>query len=233
MSQKHCLVIGVGAGTGAAVCRRFSAADYRVSMIARSNERLAGFTAEIANTTPYATDIVNIEHYRETLTTIASEQGIPDVVIYNATLATFGALADLDYRKLERNFRANCTGLMVTAQTLSPAMVERGGGSIVVTGNTAALRGKPDFIGWSSTKAAQRNMAECLARELGPRGVHVAYVVIDALIDMPFARNRRPQLPDDFFAKPDDLADEIYHVAHQPRSAQSFLVELRPFGEAW
>ena len=91
----------------------------------------------------------------------------------------------------------------------------------------------PSFVGWAPTKAAQRILSECLARELGPQGVHVAYVVIDAVIDMPFARQTRPDAPDDFFAKPDDLADEIYHVAHQPRSARSFLVELRPFGEKW
>ena len=76
-------------------------------------------------------------------------------------------------------------------------------------------------------------MAESLARELGPKGIHVAYVIIDAVIDMPFARRRWTDRPEDFFAKPDDLAAEIYHVAHQPRSAQSFLVELRPFGEVW
>ncbi len=112
-------------------------------------------------------------------------------------------------------------------------MISNGGGSIVVTGNTAAMRGKPNFIGWSPSKAGQRILAEALARQLGPDGVHVAYVVIDAVIDMPFARQRWKDQPKDFFAQPDDLAAEIYHVAHQPRTARSFLVELRPFGENW
>ena len=112
-------------------------------------------------------------------------------------------------------------------------MIAAGGGALIVTGNTGSLRGKPDYIGWSPTKAAQRILAESLARQFGPDGLHVAYVIIDAIIDMPFARRRRPQLPDEVFAKPADLADEIYHIAHQPRSAQSFLVELRPFGESW
>ena len=76
-------------------------------------------------------------------------------------------------------------------------------------------------------------MAEALARDLGPKGVHVGYVIIDAVIDMPFARKRWPDNPDDFYAKPADLAAEIYHLAHQPRSARTFLVELRPFGENW
>jgi len=86
---------------------------------------------------------------------------------------------------------------------------------------------------WQCESGTIAFLSECPARELGPKGVHVAYVVIDAVIDMPFARRTRPEMPDDFFAKPDDIADEIYHVAHQPRSARSFLVELRPYGETW
>ena len=116
---------------------------------------------------------------------------------------------------------------------LEGARLRESDGALIVTGNTGSLRGKPDFIGFSPTKASQRILAESLARELGPQGVHVAYVVIDAVIDMPFARRRRPPKPDEFFAKPDDLANEIFHIAHQPRSARSFLVELRPFGEPW
>ena len=106
--------------------------------------------------------------------------------------------------------------------------------SIIITGNTSALRGKPDFIYFAPTKAAQRVMAESLARELGPKGVHVAYILIDAAIDTPrtrpiFAADK----DDDFFCKPKDIANEIFHVAHQPRSAWSFNVELRPDNEKW
>lgn len=231
--QKHCVVIGVGPGTGAACVRRYVAAGYTVSMIARGKERLAEFKAEIPNTEVFPTDITDLDHFRSTLERILAERGPAHSVLYNATQATFGTLYEIDPAKLERNFRTNATGLLVAAQVLTPPMVEVGHGSLVVTGNTAAWRGTPRYIGWASTKAGQRIMAESLARELGPMGIHVAYVVIDAVIDMPFARRRWPDKPDDFYAKPDDLADEIFRVAHQPRSAQSFLVELRPFGEVW
>ena len=233
VDPKHCLIIGVGAGTGAACARRFVRAGYRVSMIARSDERLAGFARDIPGSIPYRADIAEVDEFRAVLARIAAEQGAPARVVYNATQASFAPLAEVDVAKFERNFRVNASGLLVTAQVLSPAMVAYGDGAIVVTGNTASLRGKPSYVGWASTKAAQRILAESLARELGPQGVHVAYVVIDAVIDMPFARRRWPDRPDDFYANPDDLADEIYHVAHQPRSARSFLVELRPFGEVW
>lgn len=229
----HCLVVGVGKGTGLACVRKFVAEGYRVSMIARHRGRLNSFAEEIPNTTPFPTDIVDLDAYCATLREIATQQGLPDVVIYNASLATSATYETLDPADLERNFRANTSGLLATAQAFGPAMSKRGQGAIIVTGNTGSLRGKPNYIGFSPTKASQRILAECLARELGPQGVHVAYVVIDAVIDMPFARKRREPKPDDYFAKPDDLASEIYHVAHQPKSTQSFYVELRPFGENW
>jgi short-subunit dehydrogenase len=112
-------------------------------------------------------------------------------------------------------------------------MLKRGTGAIIVTGNTSALRGKPKFAGFASTKAAQRILAESIARELGPQGVHVAYVVIDAVIESERSRKRQPEKPDEFFIRPDDIAEEVWHVAHQARSSWSFNVEVRPFGEAW
>jgi NAD(P)-dependent dehydrogenase (short-subunit alcohol dehydrogenase family) len=112
-------------------------------------------------------------------------------------------------------------------------MLAAGRGAIVVTGNTSALRGKPAFAGFAPSKAAQRILAQSMARTLGPRGVHVAYVVIDAVIDVPWTRARFGGKPDDFFARPAAIAESVWQVAHQDRSAWSFDVELRPFGEEW
>ncbi len=103
----------------------------------------------------------------------------------------------------------------------------------MVTGNTSAWRGKPHYSGFAPTKAAQRILAEAIARELGPQGIHVAYIVIDAIIDLRWTRRRHPELPDDRFAKPEAIAETIYQTAHQDPSAWSFNVELRPFGEVW
>jgi NAD(P)-dependent dehydrogenase (short-subunit alcohol dehydrogenase family) len=231
--MKHCLVIGVGPGTGLAVVRKFVAEGYHVSMIARHAGRLESWEGEIAGTSGYAADIGDTDGYCATLRQITEEHGTPDIVIFNATLASRGTYQEIDLKDFERNFRVNTAGLLATAQTLGPAMEERGSGAIICTGNTGAMRGKPGFIGWTPTKAAQRMVAEALARDMGPKGIHVGYVVIDAVIDMPFARKRWPDYPDDFYAKPEDLASEIYNFAHQPKSAWSFLIELRPFGENW
>ena len=104
---------------------------------------------------------------------------------------------------------------------------------MIATGNTSALRGRAGFAGFAPTKAAQRILAEAMARDLGPKGVHVAYIVIDAAIDVPWARERFKDKPDEFFIKPAAIADEAWHVAHQDRSAWSFNVEVRPYGENW
>jgi short-subunit dehydrogenase len=124
-------------------------------------------------------------------------------------------------------------GLLYLARRFAPAMINAGKGAIMVTGNTSALRGRAGFAGFAPTKAAQRILAEAIARDLGPKGVHVAYLVIDAVIDVPWARERYKDKPDDFFIQPVAIAEEIWHVAHQDRCAWSFNVELRPFGETW
>jgi NADP-dependent 3-hydroxy acid dehydrogenase YdfG len=123
--------------------------------------------------------------------------------------------------------------LLYLARRLAPAMIAAGSGAIIVTGNTSAHRGRPNFAGFAPTKAAQRILAEAIAREIGPKGVHVAYVTIDAVIDLAWTRERWPDAPDDFFIKPAAIAEEVWHVAHQDRCAWSFNVELRPFRETW
>ena len=122
---------------------------------------------------------------------------------------------------LEPNFRVNVMGLLHLARRLAPAMIDAGAGAIVATGNTSALRGKADFAGFAPTKAAQRILAESMARHLGPQGVHVAYVVIDAVIDLPWTRQMMHarlghEAADDFFIRPQAIADEIWHVVQQP-----------------
>src|SRR6185369_17291493 len=131
------------------------------------------------------------------------------------------------------NFQVNTMGLLYLGRRFAPAMIEAGRGAIVVTGNTSALRGRPAFAGFAPTKAAQRILAEAMARELGPQGVHVSYLVIDAVIDLEWTRERFKGKPDEFFIKPSAIAAEIWHIVHQERSAWSFNVELRPFGEIW
>ena len=156
------------------------------------------------------------------------------MVVHNAVQATRGPILEQNPADLESNFRVNATALFVLARATIPAMLDAGKGAIMVTGNTSATRGKAQWGFFASSKAAQRILSESLAREFGPQGIHVAYFIIDAMIDTPRTRPMlAPDKPDEFFTKPSAIAEEIYRVAHQDRSAWSFQVEMRPFGEHW
>ena len=124
--RPHCVLVGIGPGTGAACARHFSQAGYTVSIISRSNERLAKFAADIPHTVPYRADLADSDNYRATLERIVNEQGVPRVVIHNATQATFGRYEDIAIEKFERNFRVNTAGLLITAQVFGPKMVAAG-----------------------------------------------------------------------------------------------------------
>lgn len=233
MTAPLALVTGVGPGTGAAIVRRLAAGGYRVAMLARSAERLAELEAELPSARAWPCDVADEAALASTLDAVEAAMGSPEVVVHNAVGGAFGTFADIEPAVLQANFQVNVMALLHLARRLAPAMVERGRGTIVVTGNTSALRGRANFAGFAPTKAAQRILAESLARDLGPKGVHVAYVVIDAVIDVPWTRARMPDKPDDFFIKPAAIADEVFHLIGQDRSAWSFNVEVRPFAEAW
>ncbi len=227
-----CLVTGVGPGTGSAIVRRF-AGDYEVAMLARNAERLDDVVASTPHSHAFPCDVTDPVALEATAAAVRAQLGSPEVLVHNAVGGAFGEFMDIDAAVLEANFAVNAVALLRLAQIVAPEMVARGRGAIVCTGNTAAYRGKPTFAGFAPTKAAQRILAESLARSLGPKGVHVAYVAIDAVIDLEWTRRRSPERPDDFYCKPDDIAGEVWHLAHQPKSAWSFDVTIRPFGEKW
>jgi NAD(P)-dependent dehydrogenase (short-subunit alcohol dehydrogenase family) len=235
MNQTHpvAVVTGVGPGSGAAIARRFAQGGYAVAMLARDRERLSKLEQEIPNAHAYPCDVTDEAQLDTTLEAIRAKLGTPTVLIHNAVGGAFGSFLEIDPQVLNRNFQVNTMALLYLARRLAPAMVEAGAGAIIATGNTSAFRGKANFAGFAPTKAAQRILAEAIARELGPKGVHVAYVMIDAVIDLEWTRKRWPEAPDDFFITPAAIAEEVWHVAHQDRSAWSFNVELRPFGETW
>jgi NAD(P)-dependent dehydrogenase (short-subunit alcohol dehydrogenase family) len=227
------LVTGVGPGTGAAIARRFSQGGYALAMLARNGERLGVLEREIGNSHAYRCDVTDEAQLDRAIEAIRTDLGAPSVLIHNAVGGAFGNFMEIEPEVLNRNFQVNTMALLYLARRLAPAMIEAGRGAIVASGNTSALRGKANFAGFAPTKAAQRILAESMARELGPKGIHVAYVLIDAVIDLEWTRKRWPDAADDFFIKPAAIADEVWHVVHQDRSAWSFNVEVRPFRESW
>ncbi len=231
--EKVCLVTGVGPGTGAALARRFARGGYRIAMLARDRERLRALEGEIPGARGWACDVTDDAALRATCDAVATDLGPPSVVIHNAVGGAFGDFQTIDPAVLRHNFEVNTMALLGLARAVAPAMVDAGEGAILCTGNTSAHRGVANFAGFAPSKAAQRILAESIARNLWPRGVHVAYVTIDAVIDLAWTRRMHADKPDDFFITPDAIADECWHVAHQPRAAWTFDVWIRPFGERW
>jgi NADP-dependent 3-hydroxy acid dehydrogenase YdfG len=223
------LVTGVGPGTGAAVARRFAEGGYRVAMLARDVDRLASLQREIPDSIAVPCDVGDAAALQRAV----AQVGDPQVVVHNAVGGAFGTFEQIEAQTLQRNFEINTMALFHLARFTAPAMVKAGRGALIVTGNTSAQRGRAAFAGFAPTKAAQRILAESLARDLGPKGVHVAYLVIDAVIDVPWQRQRLPQAKDEFFISPASIAGEVFHLAHQPKDAWSFLAEVRPFHEPW
>jgi NAD(P)-dependent dehydrogenase (short-subunit alcohol dehydrogenase family) len=231
--QPVCVVAGVGPGTGTALVERFAREGHRVAMLARSNQRLVDLEKRVPGSRGYPVDLTDREAVFGSFSRIRDELGAVDVLIHNAAAGAFNHFMDLKPETLELTFRTNMMSLLHCGQAAAPDMLERGSGHIVVTGNTSAWRGSANFAGFAPTKAGQRILAQSMARHLGPQGVHVAYVVIDAVIDLPWTRKRMPDAPDEFFARPAAIADTVFHLTRQDRSAWTFEVDLRPFGERW
>jgi NAD(P)-dependent dehydrogenase (short-subunit alcohol dehydrogenase family) len=233
MSDKIAVITGVGPGTGASLTRRFAAGGYKVAMLARTAARLADLEKEVLGAKAYPCDVSDPAQVARAADAIERDLGAPSIVIHNAVGGAFGTFLDLKPETLNANFQTNTMGLLYLAQRFVPGMIARGEGALIATGNTSAQRGRAGFAGFAPTKAAQRILAEAIARDAGTKGVHVAYVVIDAVIDVPWARERFKDKPDAFFIKSTAIADEVFHLAHQDKSAWSFNVEIRPYGETW
>ncbi len=233
MSRKVCLITGVGPGTGRSLVERFAAGGYQVAMMARSKERLDDIAKSVPAARSFPCDVTDLPTVSTAIDTIERDLGAVDVLVHNAIGGAFGDFLDIDPGVLERNFQINTMALLHLAQRIAPAMIEKGSGAILATGNTSAYRGRPLFAGFAPSKAAQRILLESIARKAGPLGVHAAYIAVDAVIDVPWTRKTFADKPDDFFASPADIADEVFHVAHQPRSTWSFDVVIRPHRENW
>lgn len=227
-----CLITGVGPGTGTAIARRFDQAGYRLALNARNSDRLTTLADEFVDPIILPTDLAD-RHARNAMISFLAAENAPRVVVNNAVGGTFGTYLEIDPADLARNFTTNVEALLALARSLIPRMVDAGGGAFLATGNTSAYRGKPNFAGFAPTKAAQRILLESIARTVGPQGVHCGYIAIDAVIDLEWTRKMASDKPDDFFCQPADIAEEVFRIAHQPRSAWSFDSMIRPYGEPW
>lgn len=229
---KLAVVIGIGPGNGSSFVKRFAQGGYRVAALSRSEESFETVRA-IDGVSCHRYDATRQEDVDRVFGKIIEDQGLPDAVLYNAGSGKWGPLAETSADDLRQTWEVNTLGLFMVAKKVLPAMRERGSGVFGITGATASTRGKPATTAFAQAKAAQRSLAQSLAREFGPAGVHVFYFIVDGVIDLPRTREWMPDKPDEFFLDPDDIAQSVFNVAHQPRSAWTFEFDLRPFCESW
>ena len=233
MSKPVCAILGVGPGNGLAMAKAFDGAGYALALCARSGDRVREYAGGYEDAKGYACDVTSGEDIARVFGEIAEVQGAVETVIYNAGGGAWGTVDDLAPEDLSANLEINAVGLMRVAQAVLPVYRAQGKGNIIVVSAGAAHRGRPGTLAFAAGKAAQMSVAQSLARQLGAENIHVATIVIDGVIDIPRTRSRMPDKGDKFFLKPAAIADAALMLTRQDRSAWSFEVDVRPFGESW
>jgi NAD(P)-dependent dehydrogenase (short-subunit alcohol dehydrogenase family) len=233
MDRPVCVVVGVGPGNGASIARRFAAGGHAVALLARSPDPGEELARTLNGARFYACDVTSESQVADTFRCISDDLGDPDVLVYNAGSGVWGDVESITPSAFEDAWRVNALGTLLAAKQVIPAMKRRGRGAIILIGATASLRGVPRTAAFAPAKAAQRSLAESMARHLWPVGIHVALVIIDGVVDLERSRAAMPDKPDEFFVKPDDVAATVHWLSGQPRSVWAFEVGARPFGETW
>jgi len=228
------VVMAVGPGTGAALARRF-AKKYAVAINARSADYLHTLGTEIRSGGGQAleipADVGDATQVAAAFARVRAELGDPEILLYNAGSGTWGTITEITPEQYEAAWRVNALGAFLCAKEVAPAMIARGHGAMLFTGATAGVKAGPRSVSFGPAKFAMRGLAQALSRDLGPRGIHVAWINIDGGIDIPRVRERYPQIKQEDLLQPDAIAETYWHLAHQDRSAWSMELELRPFKE--
>ncbi len=233
MTKPVCAVVGVGPGNGAAFARRFSSEGYAVALLARSTKLSEELAATLPDSRAYACDVTDPNAIEQAFSAIRNDLGEVDTLLYNAGSGVFGDIEQVSADDLETAWRINTLGSFLAARQVIPAMKKAKKGNIIFTGATASLRGGANFAAFASAKAAQRNLAQSMARHLGSSGIHVALLIVDGMIDLPRTRQMMPDAPDERFLNPDDIAETVFNISQQKPSAWSFETDVRPYTEKW
>lgn len=235
------LIVGAGDGTGAALADRFAAGGQSVCLVRRNRQKLDGLLERLREKSVvahgYCFSASNESDLVNAVDDIENNVGPIEVAIYNASGYSKSSILDLTTEDFRRGWEESAFGGFVMGREVSKRMLDRKRGTILYTGATASLRGKANYAALASGKTALRTLAQSMARELGPSGIHVAHVIIDGGIDTPLAREHygdaMQEGPPNRFLKPEDIADTYWSLHQQPKSAWTHELELRPWVETW
>jgi NAD(P)-dependent dehydrogenase (short-subunit alcohol dehydrogenase family) len=226
------VVLGVGPGLGGAVARRFVREGFAVAIMARSGETLAPAEAAIhengGTSIAITTDAADPEAMHEAFAKVRRDLGHPEVFVYNAGAFRPAGLLEISPTDFERAWKVNCFGGFLGAREVLPSMIDRGHGTILFTGATGSLRGGARFSMLAVGKFGLRALAQSIAREFGPKGIHVAHVVVDGQIDTPRTRLYAPDRETNSFLSPDAIAETYWQLHAQHPTAWTLELDIRP-----
>jgi NAD(P)-dependent dehydrogenase (short-subunit alcohol dehydrogenase family) len=227
------VIVGVGPGLGLSVGKLCAAAGMKVALSARTADRLDAMKGEVSGdvVNAYPCDATDPAAVAALFDAIDNDLGTPDLVVYNA--GGFGRTSVLDTapEDFERYWKIGCFGGFLVGQQAARRMVDKGAGTIIFTGATAAMRGGANFSNISSPKFALRSLSQSMARELGPQGIHIAHVIVDGQIESEERMHMVEERGPDSLLKPDEIADNYLYIHNQPRSAWTQEVDVRPWIE--
>ena len=233
MAQEIAVVVGVGPGLGWALAKRFAHADMRVAAVARNLEKLEALINldDRADIRPYACDASDPADVAMLFEAVETNIGKPTLVVFNAGTFDRGGILEIRPDDFERCWRIGCFGGFLVGQAAARVMVSQGAGTIIFTGATASLRGSAGFANLAVPKFGLRALAQSMARELGPKGVHVVHVVIDGQIESERYRHLIAERGPDSLLSPDAIAEAYYQLHRQHRAAWTQELDLRPWVE--
>jgi NAD(P)-dependent dehydrogenase (short-subunit alcohol dehydrogenase family) len=228
-------VVGVGPGLGAALVRCFAQGGHPVAMVARSREFMDELAAEVkaagGRTLAVTADVGDAEQIARAFDTVRAGLGAPEVLLYNAGSGKWGTIVEITPAQYEDSWRTNAYGAFLCAKQAVSDMIKHRRGVMLFTGATAGIKAGPKSAAFGPAKFAVRGLAQSLARDLGPRGIHVAYVNVDGMIDMPAVRSQMASVKDEDLLKPAAIAEAYWHLANQDPSAWTQELDVRPFKE--
>ena len=238
---KVALVIGAGDATGGTIAKRFAAGGYTACVTRREADKLEPLLQAIraagGQAHGFGSDARKEEDVIALVDRIEREIGTIEVLVFNIGANVPCSVLDETARKYFKIWEMACFGGFLNGREVAKRMVTRGRGTIIFTGATAALRGAANFAAFAGAKHALRALAQSMARELGPQGVHVAHVVVDGAIDTEFIRSTFPERyalkEQDGILNPEHIAENYWHLHQQPRDAWTFELDLRPYMERW
>ena len=239
MSKGVAVVAGVGEGLGSAVARRFAADGYKAVMWARNEDKVKGYAEQIrakgGEAAGMKVDVRTEQEVGDAFERIEREHGPVEVAVFNAGAQHRKPLLEISADQFEKVWRLGCLGGFVFGREAIRHMLPRLRGTLLYTGATSALRGGANFAAFAATKFGLRAVAQSMAREFGPQGIHVATVIVDGAIDMPAIRERFAErikdLPPDGLLNTDAIAETYFQLHQQQRSAWSLEVDVRPYCE--